>query len=745
MLNPKNFETMIQFANISKEAQEVVNIFNDNFKSLSESTDRQEGNSSLTLCTSLYATRPEAKTFVLEILKDYIVDLNDILTTEQIEILKSDYINVILNCSDFCISGTPTEISSDICLEITECEPNSSIYLPHNGIGNLSYKLEGFNCEGFEENSLYWAISAIRHSATGVEFNIECSATYIEENTKEYDYIFTYPSHNISNERKIKDLIHFIKMNLKENGELLTFLPLGICYVKEAFELRQLLAKLNMSIRIRPYQDGPFYSCIFYAKKDKQARVILSDAETGEKWTGTYSDLTQSLSLLPKRYLPIDMPTLLEGEQLVKLGDLIKIAPKKTLSHKAVKPVIAPNHLYNNYLNCNISSDKIKENAKEVTEIIDNNCLISCYFGYNFKVGRFDSTAGVNSISIHNRNTYAFVLSSNIVTEEFLLRALLSNLTKKQVKKYSQGNILHFEDFCEIMIQLPSIEEQQRICHEEASQAIKEAEIRQKKSYEDYRKDIHMKKHALGQTVANLGNWGTLLNQVLPIIGEETTIGKRTKIYVKDIFENIQNSISKLSIQLNKFDRGHGFVKENICLTEFIERYIQKNKSPLFRFEYDSSKHWTNFPDVDEDMHIFDLEMQPFEYAKFSNDALMIIFDNIVSNACSHGFAGRENEDNIIKITLESVDTNYVISIYNNGKPLDENVSSEDVMTYGHTSGNTNTHFGIGGYEIKRLMEEFGETVEIVSEPEGEFPVCYKLTLSDTGRMGIRNISELKK
>lgn len=37
-------------------------------------------------------------------------------------------------------------------------------------------------------------------------------------------------------------------------------------------------------------------------------------------------------------------------------------------------------------------------------------------------------------------------------------------------------------------------------------------------------------------------------------------------------------------------------------------------------------------------------------------------------------------------------------------------------------------HFGIGGYEIQKLMREFGGDAEFISDPESEFPVSYKLT-----------------
>lgn len=123
---------------------------------------------------------------------------------------------------------------------------------------------------------------------------------------------------------------------------------------------------------------------------------------------------------------------------------------------------------------------------------------------------------------------------------------------------------------------------------------------------------------------------------------------------------------------------------------------------------------------------------EPIEYIKFPKEALTTIFNNIVSNACAHGFANREDADNIIKIEIGTEGSDYIISISNNGKPLAPQMSCSDITVYGQTSGDTNTHFGIGGYEIKRLMEEFNNNLEIISTPEEEFTVTYKLIFHET-------------
>ena len=75
---------------------------------------------------------------------------------------------------------------------------------------------------------------------------------------------------------------------------------------------------------------------------------------------------------------------------------------------------------------------------------------------------------------------------------------------------------------------------------------------------------------------------------------------------------------------------------------------------------------------------------------------------------------------------------NHVITISNNGNPLHKQISHKDVFTYNKSSKNGGSHFGIGGYEIKKLMNEFGGDAEILSDSQSEFPVTYKLVFNKT-------------
>ena len=87
---------------------------------------------------------------------------------------------------------------------------------------------------------------------------------------------------------------------------------------------------------------------------------------------------------------------------------------------------------------------------------------------------------------------------------------------------------------------------------------------------------------------------------------------------------------------------------------------------------------------------------------------------------------------NIVRIEIKTDGTDYIVDVSNNGLPLDSAMTPEDVTIYGRTSGDAADHFGIGGYEVKRLMEEFGDTVKIIADASSDFPFTYRLVFHDT-------------
>lgn len=781
---------MTQFPSLSTTAKNIVSTFRSKVL-----TKRFFDNPSLILCVSLYARSKDANQYVVDILAQYVMDLNDLLTTDQIDLLEAEYPMVIRECinqesedisRDASMQMTPSSIV-ELCLRIAECKQGSKVFLPYSNLGEFSSCLHGCHCEGFEQNPIKWALSYIVNAANGIDTKIECSTQVDSDDL--YDYVFTCPP--LSQRRESVDtLIALIQNKVKSNGEIYAILPFDVCATtsgSQGFDLRKILADIKASVVVLSLPKNvfsPYTSvrvCMFVIKLDGKGQLILADfsddnyaivhssgarkicalkvdsiIETLSKydekvlWQGNYSDLTGYLSLAPDRYLPVNkMPELAPGEKMVKFGDLIKLVNKTKLAVKSPRPLIGNRELSFDFLNCTLSSRELVSSTRETASVIDKECLLVGFIGGKFKVAKLVDVDEDHSVDLRSE-VFAFTLNSNDITEDFLLRSLLSDFSREQAVRMSSGisvSRITFDDLASILIAVPSIEEQNKICYSDAHTGIKDAELKLQQAYDDFRKDVHMKKHAMGQTMANLENWWASLEKARSlsngVIDENTEIGRVRKVTVKEILDRIHATISKLSVQLNKFDTGYGMVKEEFALTEFIEEYIANNASPLFRYEYNSMAHRLGedvpemnvneeFESVTSTGRLIGRKNDPIEYVKFPKAALHMIFDDIVSNACEHGFAGRDSNDNIIRIDIETDGTDYIVNISNNGHPLDPAMTTEGVTIYGQTSGDTTIHSGTGGYEVKRLMEEFGDNVEIIADAKSEFPIKYKLVFHDT-------------
>ncbi len=510
-------------------------------------------------------------------------------------------------------------------------------------------------------------------------------------------------------------------------------------------------------------------------------------------WVGNSSQLTASVNLQPSRYLISQIiPQPKKGEMSVKLSDVIQtipltkrdeetlqiIARRNQLAHLSPEeasvdsidrdkvfakyrelerqgcPLIGMKELSSSYLNCDINRETLEASTRVESQMLTSDCLLVGFIGGKFKVGRLHGVTPTTPVILRNE-VIPIKISSDVITEDFLLRSIMSGQSERQARMLSTGitiTRLSRQDLLSIVINVPMLKEQQdALCKEDTRSSLTDADRKIIESYEDFRKDMHMKKHAIGQTLFNLNNWWDALLQARKegngVVSDDATTGRIRKVSVASIYDSIQKALNQLQQQINKFDRGNGLAVKQFALTEFIEDYISRKQSPLFTFFYDKSMHHASqtLPEVKynettgecrETGNIILNEGDPIEYVEFAPDALEIIFDNIVSNACCHGFKDRTN--NVIKMELKSEGDNYVIIISNNGSAIHAQIKPEEVFIYGKTSkmgkstDKDETHFGIGGYEVQKLMREFGGDAEFISDTESEFPVSYKLTFYNT-------------
>ena len=800
---------MTRFAKLSAESQNIVfNLYNKlRGKSILSDTDKQ-------IMVSLYGTMPFAKAEVLQILREYQIELTDYILNEEVAILQKEFDSVILYCfqrPDLHPNGTlhtrkdaihlPTSLV-DLCIEMAGDISGKSVYLPFAGEGSFAAQCENSLVTGFESNSESWAIAQILTSVSPEKSEIELKNCFSDESelyigSDKYDYVFTFPPIlNRKEGRKVSDTIYqIITKQLNENGELYMVLPQSFCYDNgDWFDVRKILLDYREKYSVLVISLPPMLQpetgisiCLVNFIKDGKGLIGLVDATGGEffarndlagykhyelktqsvletikkqdekyVWVGKVEDLKSSLDLSPARYLlEQNIAEMSDGHKSVMLRDLIESVPfERYPSNRKALHFIGMKELSSNYLNCDIHLDNTPLKPEHFARVLPTNALLAGFINGKFKVGKINELQLGQAVALRSEVS-AFKLKSKEVSEDYLLRSLLSKAVEIQANALAKGltiSRLATEDLLEIRITVPSLEEQERICKEDSRASLSESDRKLLESFEEFREDMHMKKHAIGQTIFNLNNWWKALQKARKEgngdVKDSSTVGKNQPITVREIYDSLDEVIKQLQQQINKFDRGNGLIVKNFAPTEFIEDYISRKKSPLFEFKYDGSRHRHK-----SDIRDFDIDVEtgivsggeniifeagsPIEYIDFAPEALEIIFDNIVSNACSHGFDGREDCLNFIKFELFSEDKNYILTISNNGTPLNEQVTTKDVFTYSRTSKNGKGHFGIGGYEVKKLMREFGGDAEFISDPNSEYPVTYKLIFHNTNIISV--------
>lgn len=439
------------------------------------------------------------------------------------------------------------------------------------------------------------------------------------------------------------------------------------------------------------------------------------------------------------------LPALENGERYIPLRELVDIVPCNKIEEEEEEKemsILRSEDLGNKYTDCDIDSHEItKRRISDLRQrmfeyattyyALNENCILTGFKEDKLTFGKLNNNG--QTIALQEGIT-SFRVKKRCISEDYLLRELTKEYCNAQAEMLTEKpeNILETKFFLEIKIAVPSLEEQERRCKEDARKSLEEAlkNLREAdrqllQSAEEFKRDVRMKKHAIGQTLFNLGNWWDLLQKIRKegngIVDDTKELGRIHKTQVSEIYSNIQMTIEKLQMQVDNFWRTDGMQTETISLNTFIKTYIKEHQSPIFTYEYAPTSILGN---------------KNMQDIIFSTQALTMVFDDIINNACSHGFNNEASADNIVKIELNDGEKGRPnIKISNNGNPVHKDISPEDVFTYGRSSRSGHSHYGIGGYEIRNIMREFKGDVEFISAPQEEFPVGYKLTFK-----GINNI-----
>tara|TARA_R110001632_G_scaffold196451_2_gene318465 strand:- start:303 stop:875 length:573 start_codon:yes stop_codon:yes gene_type:complete len=129
---------------------------------------------------------------------------------------------------------------------------------------------------------------------------------------------------------------------------------------------------------------------------------------------------------------------------------------------------------------------------------------------------------------------------------------------------------------------------------------------------------------------------------------------------------------------------------------------------------------------LDLDAFVFD-EGYLDQFIEFNEEDFYKVFSNIVHNALNHGFT-KSSVDYCIKTGIfnNPDKEEFVLEISNNGEEFPVGFTYDDLITHGEKSV-TSTGTGMGGKDIKDILEKYNAYFELIINKDEEFSVKYIL------------------
>lgn len=553
---------------------------------------------------------------------------------------------------------------------------------------------------------------------------------------------------------------------LKENGQLVALISDGFLFRGGAEQnLRQYLVEQDLLEMVISFPGGllhntsiPISMLVINKKKSRKGVVRFIDAKAfvtsnpaSEKKlndsalsllikSGEESDYSKFVSpeIIKENNFNLNVPRyfskIFEGVELREL--LTSIRGQKT-NYSAPGKIIRVKDLRSDKFDYKLvitPSDNIETLSGE--QEVSESCLLIAAAGEKLKPTYFNYTG--TSIFVSS-NIHMFRVNEEAVDLDYLISELYTDQAIEQISSLSIGSSmpkLRKDDFLSIKIQVPGpLEQRAKV------KGLKQEHIRSKE------KELSLQREILGLKDEAFREFASIkhtLRQYLNALksnvsgtrkfiakNEDKSINLKT-LYSKNLnqnlgehllgLENIIDSMSKLLL-ISEEQPGDESIKVfemEMELSTLIKDAQKRFKDPeVFQFEeLFIDQESLAFPDGDGGYI--------GTYINVIADDFYRIFSNIISNAVDHGFKNRTN--NIIRTSLSfNSETNkLIVEISNNGNPIAKGFTLKHLTTRGEKTVDS-LGSGIGGADIKTLLDKYDALLDIKNDDTDDFPVTYIL------------------
>lgn len=709
----------------------------------------------------------------IDILNKYSIDLSFELKWKDRELIEEYPLiflqGIIDNAKEKCnCISQPNEITK-LFLDVADIKESDRVYNPFAGICSIGIEKKDCIIEAEENDEKVWALSTLYHSVFDTKTHIElCNSVDSFENYRVYDKILFHPPFSKEGEEG-NAVIKCLKNKLVRGGRLVCLLPGEFMYsysggLSDLFDYLQDNQYETQVIALPPRLLSPTTSinlCMLVVDKKKTNVLYVMDAADSyvQAQAGKYIfdfDKYQMDSQLVEKYKSkwseldeyIITPSMFEAKKhygdciMQRLDDLVDICgdeEKNPFNHIVFNEYCELTDSYKNEdIWCWSGEGASVDPFAPVITVKDDyhfgdsdnyySDLIGTYIGLyvtanGIKIAELNFETFTN-VAFSNQH-FLFNITSDGVDKDYLKMILTSDYVSKQLnailkKNYGiikAGSKIRYEfssiDISyikSIIIPLPSIEKQKELVSDNLRKRLEDKNAIAKATNEEYKKQVHCRKHAMSQTICGLSSlWNVLSaykNDNNGKLIDSDVIGEVNKFAVGELWERLSDNIKTLRLQLDHIadeDEDWG-ESDDIDVKQFIKEYISTHEKSEYKYIE---------PVFNEDNYNIIGEI------KIPKAALVHVFDNIISNSEEHGFTNSERNDYKILIVADAEETGCTIRIMNNGTPMSHEINEKDLYYYGYStalnelSGKSDghRHSGIGLYEVQQILNKYGASV----------------------------------
>ena len=336
---------------------------------------------------------------------------------------------------------------------------------------------------------------------------------------------------------------------------------------------------------------------------------------------------------------------------------------------------------------------------------IDCSCMLFATKGTNLKPTYFEFKE--NPIFISN-NILSLKISDKLLPD-FLKFQLCSPKAKKQLAFIKSGNVIPFfkekDILNKIKINVPyDIEEQKTIIFSAFNRHLdiirskfSSSEIENKKIYSEVFDDIDHR----------IGGYLLAINLASKHIKKYTSELDNFEGFIKPKLEKINNNISNIDKLIQSYTTKIYYNKIISChdVIKFLEKEFNGLELSYLIIESNFDRFTKEYKENGINVSI---------------EPLKQLIHEIIKNAQNHG---GDFSNKLIIINLSLSENNFIMSIKNNGLPMDSEMDKDLFIQKGSTT-NKLTGGGNGGPVINKLVKDF-ETCswELINDSQLDYPV----------------------